>query len=959
MSLHQLLGPRVRSPLTQGDNGVPMDINILSYNCRGLRLGHSAADKARRIIVDQLLEQCHVLCLQETFLTKQDLNGLNSISDRFHGAGESTTDLSLGIKKGRIPGGVAILWNKSLDSAINVIRLSVDWCIAIQVTQGDKKFIILNIYLPYECQHHEEEYVNKLAFISSYLQSEAFTNVFIVGDMNADISDKRSSFAKHISQFCEDNNLILSSRELLSTESYTHISEAWHTTSWLDHCLSTADAHASLMNMEILYNVSTSDHIPVKMVVRLECIPATAKSANTRSSGSCKLDWASLSCDDLDSYCNYSDQLLSNVYIPIEALSCKDYNCTNNNHKSCISAMYTDIISCLLEASKPHLKAAKRGQVRPGWNTYVAEFYAEAREATKSWAMAGKPRQGPIFEYKKSTNAKYKYAVRFINRNEECMRADSMARKLVSNSNNDFWKEVKHINGHKPSLPCSVDGVSGAGNIAELWRMHYSKLFNLSQPNARQIGNVESVEIINSYEVSQAIQNLSANKTTGMDHISAEHLKYASFRLYILLALCFTALMSHGFLPESMMTVQLVPVIKDKAGKVGSSNNYRPIALANILSKVVEQIILQRINNLISSTDHQFGFKAKHGTDMCIYMLKELLNNYKRKNSSIFICFLDASKAFDRLNHDKLFNKLRTAGVPKYIVRILSYWYAQQTMQVKWDNCLSAPFHISNGVRQGSILSPILFNFYMNDLSHKLRSCKTGCMVGSTVINHLMYADDCVIFSPSSAGLQQLLNECSMYGELQDIKFNELKSVIMICRTLEDKHMTFPEFRLSGKVLNTCREVKYLGHVITDQLTDDEDIYRQCRMLYVQANILARKFGNCSVNVKLTLFKTFCSPLYTAHLWLNYKKASFQRLQVAYNDALRILLRRPRWTSASELCVSHGVNTLSALLRNIMYRFICRLNDSKNHNVVAMINISYSDTRCTSQFWKHWYKCLL
>ena len=94
-----------------------------------------------------------------------------------------------------------------------------------------------------------------------------------------------------------------------------------------------------------------------------------------------------------------------------------------------------------------------------------------------------------------------------------------------------------------------------------------------------------------------------------------------------------------------MMTVQLVPLVKDKAGKVGSSENYRPIALANILSKVVEQILLERINKLIISTDNQFGFKPRHGTDMRVYVLKELLSNYKRKNSSVFICFLDASKA--------------------------------------------------------------------------------------------------------------------------------------------------------------------------------------------------------------------------------------------------------------------------------------------------------------------------
>ena len=83
-------------------------------------------DKARCIIVDQLLEHCDILCLQETFLAKQDLKGLNSINDSFHGAGESTTDLTLGIRRGRIPGGVAILCNKKLDSGINVIRLGLD-----------------------------------------------------------------------------------------------------------------------------------------------------------------------------------------------------------------------------------------------------------------------------------------------------------------------------------------------------------------------------------------------------------------------------------------------------------------------------------------------------------------------------------------------------------------------------------------------------------------------------------------------------------------------------------------------------------------------------------------------------------------------------------------------------------------------------------------------------------------
>lgn len=107
------------------------------------------------------------------------------------------------------------------------------------------------------------------------------------------------------------------------------------------------------------------------------------------------------------------------------------------------------------------------------------------------------------------------------------------------------------------------------------------------------------------------------------------------------------------------------------------------------------------------------------------------MNKYRDKNSSVLMCFIDASKAFDRINHGKLFNKLRQRGVPKYIVRILAYWYAHQTMQVKWGNSVSALFGVGNGVRQGGILSPALFNLYMDDLSRQLRTCNTGCMIGN------------------------------------------------------------------------------------------------------------------------------------------------------------------------------------------------------------------------------------
>ena len=119
---------------------------------------------------------------------------------------------------------------------------------------------------------------------------------------------------------------------------------------------------------------------------------------------------------------------------------------------------------------------------------------------------------------------------------------------------------------------------------------------------------------------------------------------------------------------------------------------------------------------------------------MCIFALKELLELYHSHNTTILMCFIDASKAFDYVNHEKLFDTLCKRGVPQCLIRILSFWYAQQSMCVKWGYSISAPFHISNGMRQGSILSPFLFNVYMDDLSMLLNDCRTGCRVGNSII---------------------------------------------------------------------------------------------------------------------------------------------------------------------------------------------------------------------------------
>ena len=862
-------------------------LRIASINCKNVK--SSLAE------IESLCCKCDIVFIQETWLAPTEITILKALHPDFCADGTSAfrDDVNL---VGRPHGGLAVLWRKYLSHVLTVKRYDCDnRILGVNISNTNGDYLFLNLYLPCDNGSHSDDnfdsFMQTIGYAVSVIDDHPSPVSFLLGDFNAAIN-RPSIFGHELKQVCNDNQLMLSDEIFLSPDSFTFFSEAHHTTSWLDHCVSTPLAHQRIADMSIDYNFQSSDHFPLLLNV---CIPSLSPSrsvstAHNLAPPSTGTSWSKAEKSDIESFRDCSERELRNIDIPTNITLCRDTSCTSAAHRSEIDSFYQSITDALLLAANhciPSTGRQHRGQRIPGWNDLVKELHSRARSSFLTWARCGKPRHGPHHQEMTQDRARFKYALRACKKNEATIKADKLATDLLDKDFLQFWRDVKHQSSNKVPLPDSVAGHSSPDDIANMWACHFRYLFNsVPSSDAKQFvlssisdacsaADASDVAgcLFTPQDVKRAISLLKKGKAAGPDSISAEHLCYAHPSLVVLLTFCFNASLIHGYIPKSITMSAISPVIKDKAGDSSDKSNYRPIALTSVITKVIERIILHKFSDYFISSAHQFGFKAGLSTDICIYTLKEIVDFYLSSSSPVYICFMDASKAFDKVCHWTLFKKLIERGLPALITRLLIYWYSSQTVYIRWANSTSFHFEVSNGVRQGGVLSPVLFNVYMDGLSSVLANSFIGCSISNLLYNHLFYADDIVLLSPSAKGLQSLIDQCVLYADSHNITFNAKKTVyssfIPSKRELSSTHSLF----LSGCQLNRSSCTKYLGVFISDDFSDDCDINRQMRGFYIRCNYLVRHFKHCSESVKCLLFSSFCVNLYAGPCWTYFKRS--------------------------------------------------------------------------------------
>ena len=162
-------------------------------------------------------------------------------------------------------------------------------------------------------------------------------------------------------------------------------------------------------------------------------------------------------------------------------------------------------------------------------------------------------------------------------------------------------------------------------------------------------------------------------------------------------------------------------------GSMSSSDNYRGISMSNSLCKLFDYIFIELNADSLKTDDMQFGFKRNHSTVLCSAIYIETINHYVNEGSNVYSCLIDASKAFDRVHRGRLFKILIERNVSTLFIRLLLDSYIRQKSCVGWGVFKSNYFSLSNGVKQGGVLSPVLFTLHIDNLLIKLKLSGVGC----------------------------------------------------------------------------------------------------------------------------------------------------------------------------------------------------------------------------------------
>ena len=814
---------------------------------------------------------------------------------------------------GRPHGGCAIVWSNQLNCKFLPIEINHERLCAVKIYMDNNiSLLVVNVYLPCDSYYRDAQYektVDILNLISSIIHEQNCDLTMIAGDLNTQFL-RNTPHVRAVKSFLDNNHLRSGLEHVLAEVDYTYQSFSNNSKSLIDHICVCDNLFGNINEYITVDSVENmSDHLAVVCGFDRQILSQNLSDRVFQQ----RAAWHKATLCNIKEYQDTLDELLSTVPLPHNAVTCGNFHCSvRNSHGDDIDKFINNIVQCCINAEAMCIPCTSNKQKggMPGWNDFVRGQHAEALYWHNLWKDAGRPAEGELASKMRRSRNDYHYSVRFCKRNKDNIAAAKMADALTHGKNRNFWSEIRKGQKTTKSIPCLVDDANSKEAIVNLFHRKFKNLYNTEQIKDDEMASISEelekrikcqrnqLQIITVSKVSSLVRKLKRNKRDGSIGLNSNCIIHGTRRLYTMLSIYFNSILVHGHASDVLLLGTLCPL--PKTNDLRNSDKYRAIALCSSVAKLFDLIFIDKQKDLMTTDSLQFGFKQKRSTSLCSSILLGIVDKFVAEGSSAYVVLLDMSKAFDRVNFCQLFWTMLQRKMDPIFIRCLMNMYLNQKLRIKWDDHFSNFFSVSNGVKQGGVLSPLLFCIYVDNLLSQLRSSSYGCYIGQHFTGALCYADDIVLISPSLQGLNEMLQVCENFAKTYHLTFNSEKTQFIVFRR---KPVEKPlSILFNQTIVREQQSVIHLGHMIYQSRNSDID--RILGSYYKQYNLFRSKFGHVPSVIQSQLHKTYCSSFYGSVL---LPLSETIRLQVAWRKSLRQVWRIPYRSHCALLrCLSEG-----------------------------------------------------